>query len=330
MKKNKVIIIAEAGVNHNGKLSLAKKMIDIAVETKVDYIKFQFFNFKELTTKWSVSAGYQLKNTKEKKQQNLLQKLSLSFEELKILENYAKRKKIKFMLSIFDFESLKKLKSFKTNYIKIPSGEINNLPFIEKVSNLKKKIILSTGGSSIKEIQNALKILKANKVILLHCVTNYPASPKSVNLNSLKFMEKKFKKPIGLSDHTLGISIPIAATALGARVIEKHFTLSRKMKGPDHKSSLEPKELKDMVNEIRKIEVSLGKFNKIIQQEEKKNILLVRKSIVAKKIIIKGEKFTKDNLTVKRPGTGLSPSNFKKLIGLKAKKKFKIDELIYL
>lgn len=326
--KKKVIVIAEAGVNHNGKISIAKKLIDAAYGAKADYIKFQFFNYSELSTEWSKSTSYQIINTNERNQFKLLKRLHLSFKHLKILENYAKKKKIKFLLSFFDIDSLKKIKKFRLDFIKIPSGEITNFFLLKKISKLKKKIILSTGGSTKKEIFDALKILKHNDVSLLHCVTNYPASFESVNLKSMLFLKDNFKKKVGLSDHTLGISVPLAATALGAVIIEKHLTLSRRMSGPDHISSLEPNEFKNMVNEIRNVELSLGNYEKKAQLEEKKNILLVRKSIVAKRKILKNEKFTEKNLSLKRPGFGISAMKIKSLIGKRAKKIFNKDDLI--
>lgn len=333
MRENKVIVIAEAGVNHNGSLSLAKKIIDKAAYAKADYIKFQYFNPNKITTKWSKTANYQKKNCKIDNQHKLLSKLSLSIEQLKLLEDYSKKKKIKFMLSIFDDEDVNILKLFKIDFIKIPSGEINNFVLLRKISNLKKKIILSTGGSTTKEIKEAVIFLqknrfKKNKLSLLHCVTNYPSSLRSMNLKSILYLKNFFKCAVGLSDHSLGDIISIAAVAIGAEIIEKHITLNKSMKGPDHKSSLEPQEFKLMVQKIRNIELSLGKERKIVQEEEKKNITLIRKSIVAKNVILKGEKFTEENICLKRPGTGLSSKFWKKIIGKKAKKFFMEDELI--
>ena len=335
MKNKNTIIIAEAGVNHNGKISLAKKLIEKASDAKADFIKFQFFNPDNITTKWLKTANYQKKNTNAKTQYELLKKLYLPYKKLKLLEKFSKKRKIKFMLSIFDHENVKKINLFNIKYIKIPSGEINNHLLLKKIAKLKKKIILSTGGSELKEIREALITLKKNKlhiskISLLHCVSNYPSSFKSTNLKSIISLKNKFKCDVGLSDHSLGYSIPLAAVSLGAKIIEKHLTLSKKMKGPDHKASLEPKEFKKMVEEIKNIEIALGNKNKKIQKEEKENILLVRKSIVAKKNIKKGDKFSDYNLTLKRPGTGLTSKNWTKLIGTKSKKKFKKDDLITL
>jgi|TARA_B100001989_G_C24529083_1_gene460486 N,N'-diacetyllegionaminate synthase len=332
---SKPIIIAEAGVNHNGSIKIAKKLIDVAKIAGADYVKFQTFEAKKLTTKKAKLADYQKKNLKQNKSQyQMLKKLELKKKDHKNLINYCKRKKIKFLSTAFDLESLEFLvKKCKIDCIKIPSGEITNLPLLEKAASLKKKIFLSTGMSNLSEINSAIKILNKNgckkkDITVLHCTTNYPAKPDELNLAALKLFKKKFKINVGYSDHSLGILAPIIALSYGASVIEKHFTLNKNFKGPDHKASLEPKELKEMVENIKKAALMIGKELKIISQAEKKNKQIARKSIVAKMMINKGEKFTRFNLTCKRPGNGISPMNWYKIIGKKAKKKFDIDEII--
>lgn len=332
---SKPIIIAEAGVNHNGSIKIAKKLIDVAKIAGADYVKFQTFEAEKLTTKKAKLADYQKKNLKQNRSQyQMLKKLELKKKDHKNLINYCKRKKIKFLSTAFDLESLEFLvKKCKIDCIKIPSGEITNLPLLEKAASLKKKIFLSTGMSNLSEISLAIKILNKNgckkkDITVLHCTTNYPAKPDELNLAALKLFKKKFKINVGYSDHSLGILAPIIALSYGASVIEKHFTLNKNLKGPDHKASLEPKELKEMVENIKRASLMIGKELKIISQAEKKNKQIARKSIVAKKRINKGEKFTRFNLTCKRPGNGISPMNWYKVIGKKAKKKFDIDEII--
>ncbi len=332
---SKPIIIAEAGVNHNGSIKIAKRLIDVAKNAGADYVKFQTFEAKKLVTKKAKLADYQKKNLKQNKSQyQMLKKLELKKEDHKKLINYCKRKKIKFLSTAFDLESLEFLvKKCKIDCIKIPSGEITNLPLLEKAASLKRKIFLSTGMSNLSEINLAIKVLNKNgckkkDITVLHCTTNYPAKPDELNLAALKLLKKKFAINVGYSDHSLGILAPIIALSYGASVIEKHFTLNKNLKGPDHKASLEPEELKEMVKNIKSATLMIGKELKIISQAEKKNKQIARKSIVAKKMISKGEKFTKLNLTCKRPGTGISPMNWYKVIGKKAKKKFEIDEII--
>lgn len=328
----KVLIIAEAGVNHNGSLKLAKKLVNAAKKAKADYIKFQSFNHKKLTTKNAPKADYQ-KDSYNKKQTQavMLKNLELSKSKQIELIKYCKKKKIKFLCTAFDEENLQFLINKGIDYIKIPSGEITNLPFLEFIKKKQKKILLSTGASSIKDISNALKILdNKKKITILHCNSAYPTPYQDINLNSLKFIRQKFKCNIGFSDHSLSLIAPSGAVAIGATIIEKHFTLSRKLKGPDHKSSLEPSELSIMVDNIREMEKALGKIEKKITKSEKKNRNIIRKSIVAGINIKKGERFSQKNLAFKRPGYGISPMDVKKILGKKSKKNFKEDDLIKL
>ena len=328
----KVLIIAEAGVNHNGSLKLAKKLVNAAKKAKADYIKFQSFNHKKLTTKNAPKADYQ-KDSYNKKQTQavMLKNLELSKSKQIELIKYCKKKKIKFLCTAFDEENLQFLINKGIDYIKIPSGEITNLPFLEFIKKKQKKILLSTGASSVKDISNALKILdNKKKITILHCNSAYPTPYQDINLNSLKFIRQKFKCNIGFSDHSLSLIAPSGAVAIGATIIEKHFTLSRKLKGPDHKSSLEPSELSIMVDNIREMEKALGKIEKKITKSEKKNRNIIRKSIVAGINIKKGERFSQKNLAFKRPGYGISPMDVKKILGKKSKKNFKEDDLIKL
>lgn len=333
MFKKKVIIIAEAGVNHNGSLSIAKKLVDKAVEAKADYIKFQTFRAESITTKNAKKAHYQKKNSdKIETQFQMLKRLELSQNKFKNIISYCK-KKIGFLSSPFDIESFNFLKKCNMNYIKIPSGEITNLPLLEEIGKNRKKIILSTGMSNIKEIKEALSILNKSgtqnsKIILLHCNTEYPTPFKDANLKAINTLRNLFKINVGYSDHTIGIEASLAAVALGASVIEKHFTLDRNFEGPDHSSSLEPDELLKMIAAIRNIELSLGNGRKILSPSERKNIKIARKSIVAKVGILKGEIFSSKNLAVKRPSTGISPMHWHKIIGKKAIKDYKSDDFI--
>ena len=324
----KVTIIAEAGVNHNGDLNIAKKLIDIAKFSKADYVKFQSFKTDELLLKNAKKAEYQIKNTKNKDNQyQMLKKLELSeIIQLKIKE-YCLNQKIKFLSTAFDIKSLDFLKKIGLNTFKIPSGEITNTPYLRHVGSFKKNIILSTGMSDLKEIDFALNVItKAgtplNKITILHCTTDYPTKPKDVNLKAIKTLQDFFGTKVGYSDHTLGIEIAIAAVAMGATLIEKHFTISRNNEGPDHKASLEPDELVSLVENIRKIEISLGNGDKKVQKGELNNIKVARKSIVARTKINKGDVFTEFNLTTKRPGTGISPQEWDKLIGRKSLKNY--------
>ncbi|MGP1568132.1 MAG: N-acetylneuraminate synthase [Peptoanaerobacter stomatis] len=328
-----VFIIAEAGVNHNGSLKLAKKLVDEAKNAGVDCIKFQTFIAENIVSKTAVKAEYQKQNTNNssESQYNMLKKLELSFSDFIELNNYCKAKNIQFLSTAFDFESIDFLSSLDMNVWKIPSGEITNLPYLIKIANLGKDVIISTGMSTMEDIQNALSVLKTNgagNITVLHCTTEYPAPFTDVNLKAMLTIKDKFDVNIGYSDHTKGIEIPISAVALGATVIEKHFTLDKNMQGPDHKASLEPHELKKMVESIRNVESALGDGIKKLAESEKKNISIARKSIIAKRDIKKGEIFTQENLTVKRPGNGISPMKWFEILGQEAIKDFKEDELI--
>ncbi|MBF4695134.1 N-acetylneuraminate synthase [Fusibacter ferrireducens] len=329
-----VFIIAEAGVNHNGSLDLAKKLVDKAKEAGADCVKFQTFISKNIVSKNAVKAEYQKKQTEaEESQHDMLKKLELSFDEFVALNAYCKSKEIEFMSTAFDFDSVDFLDSLGMDTWKIPSGDITNLPYLMKIAKLNKPVILSTGMSTMADIRNAIRVLKDNGVgelIVLHCTTEYPTPFNDVNLKAMLTIKDEFRVKVGYSDHTNGIEVPIAAVALGATVIEKHFTLDQNMEGPDHKASLEPKELKAMVNAIRNIELALGDGMKKPAESEKKNMAVARKSIIAKKDIKLGEAFTEENLTVKRPGDGISPMKWFDVIGTIASRDFEEDELIEL
>lgn len=330
----KVLIIAEAGVNHNGDMSIAKKLIDEAVYCGVDIIKFQTFRADSIVTKSAQKADYQKESSgTSESQYMMLKKLELSNTDFIELKKYCESKSVEFLSTGFDFESLEFLKTLNMNVWKIPSGEITNLPYLEFIGKLNKKVILSTGMSTIEEINDAVKVLvksgtERSKISILHCTTEYPAPFNDVNLKAMHAIAKTFKLEVGYSDHTEGIEVPVAAVALGARIIEKHFTLDKSMPGPDHKASITPAELKSMVSSIRNVELALGREEKMVVESEKKNILIARKSIVAKKDIKKGEKFTTDNITVKRPGSGISPMKWYEVLGQSALKDYKEDELI--
>lgn len=327
-----VYVIAEAGVNHNGNVELAKKLIDKAKESGADCIKFQTFVAKKIASKRAVKAEYQVRQTGSSESQvEMLSKLELSFDDFLELNEYCKKKEIEFLSTGFDFDSIDFLNSLGMEKWKIPSGDITNLPYLIKIAKLKKPVILSTGMSTMQEIKNAFQVLKENgteDITILHCTTEYPTPFEDVNLAAMKNIHKTLKVPVGYSDHTTGISIPVAAVALGATIIEKHFTLDRNMEGPDHKASLEPDELKSMIDAIRSVEVSIGNEEKKPVESEKKNMLVARKSIVANRSIKEGEVFTEENLTVKRPGNGISPMRWFEILGQKATRGFEEDELI--
>ena len=330
LKKNKTIIIAEAGVNHNGSIYLAKKLIDVASKAGADYVKFQTFDVDHLILKNSKTATYQRKNLKSNiSQYSMLKKYQLTESSYKKLIDYSKKKNIKFLSTAFEEKSLSFLEKYKLDYIKIPSGEITNYLFLKKISKIKRKVLLSTGMATITEIKQALKVINRPKkdLIILHCTSDYPANLKDLNLNFIKKL-KKFGYEVGYSDHSSSIITPSIAVALGCKVIEKHFTLSRNLKGPDHKASLEPKELNKMVSYIRDVEKILGLEDKIITKSEQKTKLLVRKSLVARNDIKKGEIFSEKNITTKRPGLGISPFKIKKYFGKKSIKQFKKDQFI--
>lgn len=328
----KVFIIAEAGVNHNGCIETAKKMIDVAVDAGVDAVKFQTFRAEYVVCRNAEKAKYQMETTEaEETQFHMLQKLELTEQMHKELMKYCVGKGIMFLSTPFDLPSIEMLTNLGLQIWKIPSGEITNLPYLRKIAVQRKKVFLSTGMSSMDEVNAAVEVLRDNGTIditLLHCNSQYPTMASDVNLMAMVKMGEETGLPVGYSDHTLGIEIPIAAVALGAKVIEKHFTLSRNMEGPDHKASLEPKELKCMVEGIRKIELALGDGVKQASPSEGDNLKVVRKSIVVACDIKIGEYFTERNLTVKRPGTGISPMCWDRVIGTMADKDYREDEMI--
>lgn len=335
--KDKVLIIAEAGVNHNGSLEIAKRLVDEASSAGVDIIKFQTFKAEKLVSKAAKQAEYQKKNigNGEETQYAMLKKLELSSEQHEELIAYCNSKNIRFFSTAFDMDSINYLHSLNLGLWKIPSGEITNYPYLKKIASYKEPIILSTGMCELTDIENAINVLVTNGVskdtiTVLHCNTEYPTPMEDVNLKAMLEIKEKFGVKIGYSDHTEGIEVPIAAVALGATVIEKHFTLDKNMEGPDHKASLEPSELKAMVKSIRNIEQALGTGHKTISESERKNIEIARKSIVAAKDIKEGEIFTEDNLTIKRPGNGISPMEWESIIGKVAKRDFQEEELIEL
>ncbi|MEG2587499.1 MAG: N-acetylneuraminate synthase [Cetobacterium sp.] len=330
----KVFILVEAGVNHNGCLETAKKMVQVAKDSGADAIKFQTFKAEKLVSKFAEKAEYQKTNTQTKESQlEMIKKLELSFEDFRELKKYCEELGILFLSTPFDFDSIEFLKELNMEIWKIPSGEITNLPYLRKIGKIAKKIIISTGMCELFEIEEALNILKdsgATDISILHCNTEYPTPMKDVNLKAMQTLYEKFNQKIGYSDHTLGVEVSIAAVALGAEIIEKHFTLDKSMMGPDHKASLNPIELKYMIDSIRNIEVALGSKDKFVTESELKNKNIARKSIVARKNIKQGDIFTEENLTVKRPGNGISPMKWDKIIGKVAVKEFEEDELIVL
>ena len=333
----RTLIIAEAGVNHNGDIAKAKALIDKGAEAGVDYVKFQTFKAEKLVTKQAQRASYQDKNTQNNDSQyEMLKKLELSQALHQELMDYCNQKGVKFLSTGFDSESLTFLAQLGVTIAKVPSGEITNLPYLRQVASLFPEVILSTGMATIDEIKDAVKVLidngvSKNKITILHCNTEYPTPMEDVNLKAMLHIQRELGIPVGYSDHTLGIEVPIAAVALGAIVIEKHFTLDKTLPGPDHKASLEPDELKAMVSAIRNIEKAIGGSGlKEVSKSEEKNKPIVRKSIVASTDIKKGDIFTSETLTVKRPGTGISPMQWDEVIGKEAKRDFQEDELIEL
>lgn len=336
MHKNKrCIVIAEAGVNHNGNIKIAQRLIECAAEAKADYIKFQTFTSETLVTKEAKLANYQSKNLNKKiNQHEMLKSLELSHSDHEKLFNYCGACGIKFLSTGFDVSDLEFLLPLNLDFIKIPSGDLTNYFLLEKAGASGKDIILSTGMAEIDEISEALTVIKSNStrhnvnITLLHCTTDYPAQLEDINLNAMLTLKEKFGLSVGYSDHSLGIAVPIAAVALGASVIEKHFTLDRKMDGPDHKASLEPKELREMVRCIRDVECALGSFNKQPTESELKNKAVARKSLVASVTIKKGDVFGRNNVVAKRPGDGLSPMFFPDIEGRVANKDYLKDEII--
>lgn len=319
----KVIIIAEAGVNHNGDMVLAKKLIDAAVVAGVDYVKFQTFKAENLVSDSAKKANYQIENTQDSRESQfqMLKKLELSHNQHKELIAYCQTKKISFFSTAFDLDSLDYLKQIGFEMVKIPSGEITNLPYLKKAAQLFSKVIISTGMSTLSEIENALNVFISNdtkreSIYVLHCNTEYPTPMKDVNLLAMLAIKNKFNVQIGYSDHTLGIEVPIAAVALGAKVIEKHFTLDRSLPGPDHRASLEPKELKEMVIAIRNIELAIsGSGIKEPSQSERKNIEIVRKSLHFSSDLLPGHILTENDLIAMRPGNGISPMKISEYLG---------------
>ena len=334
---NKTIIIAEAGVNHNGNIETAKRLIDVASDAGVDYVKFQTFKANKIVIKQAKRADYQNKNTKNlDTQYEMLKKLELNEDSHHLLIKYCNDKGIKFLSTGFDLDSLEFLHKIGIRLAKIPSGEITNYPYLKKVAQLFSEVVLSTGMSDMDDINKALGILlkfgvKKENIIILYCNTEYPTPMTDVNLKAMLHIQKELDVKIGYSDHTLGIEVPIAAVALGAILIEKHFTLDRSLPGPDHRASLEPNELKHMVKSIRNIEKALsGSEIKEPSKSELKNKQIIRKSIVAIKPIAIGETFNNNNIGTKRPGTGISPINWESVIGQVSKDNFEQDELIRL
>jgi len=333
---NKVIIIAEAGVNHNGSLDRARKMVDAAAEMGVDYIKFQTGAPEKLISRYAVMADYQKKNVgTDQSQLDMVKEISLKYDDYPKLKEYCDQVGIKFMSTPFELDAIDVLAKLNMDYMKVPSGEITNYPYLVKIAQTGLPVIMSTGMSTMGDIEAALALFEENglsrdRVILLHCNTEYPTPYEDVNLKAMVTMRECFGVRVGYSDHTRGIEVPVAAVAMGATVIEKHFTLDRTLPGPDHVASLEPDEMKQMVDSIRHIEAALGSGIKQVSPSERKNMAIARKSIIAARDIACGEVFTADNLTTKRPGNGISPMRWNEVIGRKAVRDFGEDELIEL
>jgi len=331
----KVLIIAEAGVNHNGDVELAKKLIDIAANAGVDYVKFQTFKSEKLASKAAIKAEYQIKNTKESNtsQVDMLRKLELKKEVYPILMEHCKKKYVKFLSSPFDEESVDFLASMEIPIFKIPSGEITNYPYLKKIGMLNKEVILSTGMCDMNDIKAAIDLLVTSgtpkeKISVLHCNTEYPTPMKDVNLNAMLTIKKELGVNVGYSDHTIGIEVPVAAVAMGATIIEKHFTIDKTMFGPDHKASLEPNELKEMVHAIRNIEEALGDGKKQPSYSEQKNMAIARKSIHFLKKMKKGDIINESDLVMKRPGDGISPMKVNEIVGKILKHSVEADDVL--
>ena len=329
-----VFIIAEAGVNHNGSIDLAYKLIDVAVESGADAVKFQTFKAENIASKNAPKAEYQKQTTDVSESQfDMLKKLELDVETHKELITYCKQKDIIFLSTPFDHESIGLLCDLGLQIFKIPSGEITNLPYLKHIGSLSEQVILSTGMSTLEEVGDALNVLTnagtlKENITVLHANTMYPTPMEDVNLNAMLTIQKEFGLAVGYSDHTLGIEVDIAAVVMGASIIEKHFTLDKTMDGPDHEASLEPEELKEMVASIRNIEKALGSSEKKPSPSESSNIKVVRKSIIANQNIKKGDLLTDKNISVKRPGGGISPMQWDEIIGVAASKDYNADELI--
>lgn len=329
------IIIAEAGVNHNGSLERALRMVDAAAESGADYIKFQTFKAESLVTASADAADYQRANCGAPSQLEMLRSLELSYDDFIRIAEYSRKRGIGFLSTPFDIEGIGFLVSIGMDFMKIPSGEITNLPYLRAVAKTGLPVILSTGMSTVADIEKALDVFRrerygSDRIILLHCNTEYPTPMRDVNLQAMLTMRDIFNVPTGYSDHTAGIEIPVAAAALGAVVIEKHFTLSRSLPGPDHAASLEPDELSRMVGYIRNVSEALGSGVKDVSPSEKKNIAVARKSIVVSRNIAEGELFSEENLTCKRPGDGVSPMLWDDVIGRPANHSYKKDQQIEL
>ena len=332
--KNRTLIIAEAGVNHNGDLNFAKQLINVAAEAGVDLVKFQTFNADRQVTRTAKKADYQTQTTDSSESQHeMLRRLELTEAMHKELMAHCAARNIGFFSTGFDIESVDLLLSLGQDYFKIPSGEITNLPYLRHIGQLGKAVILSTGMATLGEIEAAIDVLEQAgtaraQITILHCTTEYPTPMNEVNLRAMQSIHTAFGVAVGYSDHTQGIEVAIAAVAMGASVIEKHFTLDRNLPGPDHKASLEPKELKEMVSAIRNIEIALGDGIKRLTPSEARNKPVMRKSIVAISKIEKGEVFNLQNIAIKRPGTGISPMRWDEVIGRTSTRDFWEDELI--
>lgn len=331
----RVTIIAEAGINHNGNIETAMQLIDVAKQAGADIVKFQTGIPKNVMSKYAKKAEYQIVNTNnaEESQLEMANSFFLEYEDFLVLKEYAENKGIQFLSTPFDIESATYLHNIGMDIWKIPSGEITNYPYLIHIAKFRQPIIMSTGMCTMDEVKNAVSVLKeygSGEITLLHCTTNYPTQFEDVNLNAMLQLKTAFRCSVGYSDHTLGIEVPIAAVAMGAVVIEKHFTLDKNMVGPDHKASLEPDELKMMVRNIRNIEIAMGDGIKVPKKSEIPNINVARKSIVAKRNILKNEILTVENLTTKRPGNGISPMKWDEILGTRAIRDFEEDELIEL
>ena len=330
--RERTLIIAEAGVNHNGNLELAKQLIDVARQCEVDIVKFQTSNPEALVSRIATKAEYQVRNTGNRESQlDMIKKLVLPFSAFEELAVYCRKQGIQFLSTPFDLESIGFLDTFDMPFWKIPSGAVTDYPYLLKIAKTRKPVIMSTGMCDLEEIAAAFQVLRENgstDIKLMHCNTEYPTPFADVNLKAMHSLKQRFQVEVGYSDHTCGIEVPIAAVAMGATIIEKHFTLDRTMKGPDHLASLEPNELEEMVLSIRHIEQAIGNNEKKPSESERKNITIARKSIVASKEIRAGEMFTEQNITTKRPGNGISPMRWNEILGMQANKNFQVDELI--
>lgn len=324
-------IIAEAGVNHNGDINIAKKLVDVACAAGVDAIKFQTFKAENLVTKNAPKAKYQEQSTGSGNQYDMLKKLELSYDDHIILQKYCKEKGLTFISTPFDFESVDLLEKLNVPLYKISSGDLTNIPLLKYIARLNKPMIISTGMANLGEVEEAIEAIGEvgnNKISLLHCTSNYPTNYNDVNLNAMITLENAFKLPIGYSDHTIGIEVPVAAVAMGAKIIEKHFTIDKFMEGPDHEASVDPEELRRMVKSIRNIESSLGNGIKTCNESEKNTKEIARKSIVASVNIKKGETISYNNITFKRPSNGISPRLTDEIIGKVAVEDINVDSFI--